>query len=999
MKIKILVTIIMLLSAGMVFGQSFDARGVVVDGNGTPLVGVTVIQTGTSKGTVTGAKGEFEIRVSRNAMLQFSYVGYQTQTLKASGDMVVKLQEQSADLEEVVVVGYGYIKKSDLTSSIAVVKGEELQKSMASSALNALQGKVAGVQITNTSGAPGSSPSVLIRGVTTQNGSAPLYVVDGIPGVNINLINQSDIKSIEVLKDAASTSIYGARGSNGVILVTTNRGAFNQKTEFTLNLKQGFQVIPKPDMASAAEYTEIYNARFINDGSPVPYGWDGTETDWWDLCVRDFASVSDMNLGFTGGTEKFAYNGSISYFNQTSQIKEGGYWRRISARFNTEYKFSDKIKFGQDFAPSYRTTESYNNVMGNAMQYDPTQALYRPKEEWDDVNEFSIYGHSDKTSVPNPYAAMKRSIGESRRFYLLTNSFLAYEPVRNLVFRTQFGIDATFDYSKSFSPDFYMAPTEQLETNSISSGQSWALNWTWNNTVNYNFAVGKSSFAAMAGFVMEKTSSLNISGSKDGIPNSYNEDLRYLNAGTINPQVSGGESDAAIMSFLARVQYNYDKRFFLTATYRVDGSSKFIGDNKYAHFPSVSAAYNFKQDNWLKDSRVVSALRLRAGWGRVGNQNIPSGAYENKIASVATVLGNDMIIGSSSTSIANKSIKWEVVEDYNVGIELGLFNKLNLTVEAFDKTSHDMLMQARNLLFSGYPTADAKMWTNIGSMKAKGLEFVINYRNFDRAFKYDLSFNASRIHNTAEKLVYNEPQYNGSFLSQTTHKTEPGSEIGRFFLFECDGIFKNWEEINAHTDEHGNFIQPNAQPGDLRFVDQNKDGVLDEKDKIYAGSGLPKWTYGLSGYFEYKGFDLSFNVIGNIGNKIFNSNLQRLHSGYAGVNVMKGLSDKVWTPENPNASIPRLSVNDLNDNFKRPSTYFMEDGDFLRMQNLQFGYNFKVRGVGFRAYVSAQNLFTITGYSGQDVEAASGGNVLSSGIDWFPYAQPRVYVIGLNLQF
>lgn len=994
----IAIVVAFLVSAAS-WGQSFGAKGIVTDEAGEPLIGVAVIQVGTTRGTMTGADGRFELNVDQDSMLEFSCMGFLSQMMKADGNMNIMLVTDNTNLEESVVVGYGYVKKSDLTSSISVIKSDEIKKSFSSSALNAIQGKVAGVQVTNTSGAPGATPSIKIRGVTTQNGSEPLYVVDGIPGVNVNFINQNDIKSIEILKDAASTSIYGARGSNGVILITTNSGSYDQNTKFTFGIKQGFQVIPKPEMASAAEYTQVYNARFINDGAPVPYGWDGTETDWWDLCIRDFAPVTDVNLGFNGGTRKMAYNGSVSYYKQLSQIKESGEWNRLSARLNTEYKFSDKVKFGQVFAPSYVVNESYGNVMSAAILYDPTQALYRPEEEWKDVNKFSIYGHSDKTTVDNPYASMKRAIGGWRKFGLISNSFLSCEPVRNLVFRSQFGFDGVFYYSRSFNPDYYMSVSERLETNKVNSEQSWSTNWAWNNTVDYSFTLGKNSFAAMVGFVMEKNSGMNIGGSKEAVPNSYNEDLYYLNAGTLNPQVWGVESESAIESFLFRLQYNYDKRFFLTATYRVDGSSKFIGDNKYARFPSVSAAYNFKKDGWLKDSKTVSALRLRAGWGLVGNQNIPSGAYENTISSTATVLGKDMIIGSWSTSIANKSIKWEVVEDFNVGIEFGLFDKLNLTAEYFDKTSHDMLMKANNLLFSGYPTTNAAMWTNIGSINARGAEFVLDYKDFTKEFKYDLSVNASWVRNTARKLVYGEPQYNGAFLQQTTHKTEQGGELGRFFLFECDGIFKSQEEINAHSDEFGNLIQPSAKPGDLRFVDQNGDGVLNEEDKIYAGSGLPKWTFGLNVYLEYKGFDFSLNASGNLGNKIFNSNLQRLHSGYAGVNVVKGLYDKVWTPENPDASVPRLSINDLNGNFKRPSTYFIESGDFLRVQNIQLGYNFKVWNMGVRAYLAAQNVLTITKYSGQDVEAASGGSVLSSGIDWFPYAQPHIYTVGLNLDF
>lgn len=999
---KFLIALIAFCFSLLGYGQEFRANGVVVDKEGMSIIGATVQIDGTANGTMTDMDGKFDINVPNNkTKLKISYVGYTPVTIRATRDMKIVMQEAAEVLEEVVVVGYGVVKKSDLTSSISTLKDEDIKNNVGANFVTAMQGKVPGVQITNSSGAPGSAPNVIIRGVTTQNGSAPLYVVDGIPGVNINNINQNDIQSIEILKDAASTSIYGARGSNGIILITTKKGKANTKTNFSVSMRVGIQTIPNPGVASADEYQRVYEARYLNDDLTVPFGWDGTTyTDWWDLLIRDYAPIQDYNLSFNGGSEKFVYSGSVGYFRQESQVKDKGYWDRVTARFNTEYRFSSKFKFTQDLAPSYRSSESYyKDAMGATMQYDPTIPVYIAEDLRDGKDEFSVFSQSRKTTTWNPIATQKRTFGSNKWFALMSNTALEYKPIENLFIRSVFGIDALFAYSNGFSPSFNLGGTEKLDINKVTSGSSTNFNWVWNNTVTYLLSKEKHRFNAMVGFVMEKYNSWNLNGSAEGVPNNYNEALRYINAATSNYAVTGINSYNSLMSFLGRLQYNFDSKYFITATYRVDGSSKFMKDNRFAHFPSVSVAWNMKNESWLRDIEPLSSFRIHGGWGRVGNQNIPAGVYEDKIGTVQTVHGNNIVNGSLPTAVANHNIKWEVVEDFNIGIEAGLFNKFNIMLELFNKTSHDMLMQAKNPLIAGYPMADGKMWTNIGSMRARGYEVSLGVKDRVQDFQYSVNFNLSQIQNTAIKLVGNEPQYNGSFLNLSTHKTEVGGEIGRFFLYEADGLFQNQTEVNSHTDDFGNRIQPNARPGDIRFIDQNGDGILDDKDKIYAGSGLPKVTVGLNASFAYRNFDLSFNMVGNFGNKIFNSQKQRIESGYAGVNVRKGLWNDVWREDNATGFVPRLSVNDANGNFTTPSTYFLENGDYVRMQNLQVGYSFNVDAVKFRVYLSAQNLFTITKYSGMDPEAPVGGNVLSSGIDWFPYAQPKMYFVGLNLNF
>lgn len=979
--------------------------GVVVDLKGAPVIGATVIVDGTTYGTVTDQQGQFYLNAAVGAKLIVSHLSYQTNSIIATADkMSVVLADQAQVMDEIVIVGYGGVKKSDLTSSIATVKSEDIEKTSTGNAMVALQGKVSGVQILNSSGAPGSTPNVIIRGVTTQNGSAPLYVVDGVPGVSMNGINTADIKSIEILKDASATSIYGTRGSNGVVLITTKTGSYNTKLKFNVNIRQGLQYMQKPDLATAEEYILVNTARYENDGLSVPVSFDGntTDTDWWSECMRTLATTNDYNFSFSGGTEKMTYSGSVGYYSQDAQTKGQGYWRRLTARLNMDYKVNDYIKFGQSFAPRIATTQDYASSISGAMSYDPTTAVYKSAEEQEGLDEFSIYAQSQYTTAWNPVATQARTFGGDNWTNLVSTTFLDITPIESLTFRTLLGYDILYSESDSFSPEFNIGGTEKSDVNTVYASSGHYTDLTWNNTLTYMESFKKHNITAMVGFVLEESNGRTLSASKESVPNSYNEALRYLSAATLNAKASGIESRSALMSILGRALYNYDNRYYLTATFRRDGSSKFTGDNKYASFPSLSAAWALKNEKFLKTNDLISQLKLRLSWGRVGNQNIPSGAFDDKITSNAVVLDNKVTTGSLLTAIGSLDLDWEIVEEYNVGVDLGIGRNFDFTVEFFRKQSNGMLMQASNLLITGLPSSGALMWVNVGSMRSTGIDLSASYRGSAGDLKYNLSANISHSKSIAVDLVDNVPQYNGSFLGLTTHITEPGEEIGLFYLYEADGIFKSQAEVDAHS-KNGSLIQPNAQPGDIRFTDVNDDGVIDNNDKIRAGSSLPKFTYGFNASLEYKKFDFNLSITGALGNKIFNSQKQRTDTGYAGVNFTAGLYENSWSESNIDAEIPRLSVNDSNGNFKLPSTYFLEDGDYAKIQNLQVGYNFKINKLDdlkCRVSLSAQNLLTITGYSGADPEvAASSSSVLSSGIDWYSYPQTKTFLIGLDFNF
>lgn len=987
-----------------------NVKGTVLSGmDKEPMIGLTVMVKGTTNGTITDFDGKYILgNVDEDATLVFSMIGFKTQEVKVAGKTVIDIimQEDIESLDEVVVVGYGAVKKSDLTSSISTVKGEDLKNMTSGNAMYALQGKANGVQILNA-GNPGAAPQVVIRGITTVNGSDPLYVVDGMPvGNNINFLAQDDIESIEILKDASASAIYGTRGSNGVILVSTKKGKAG-KTQFQFNTSVGLQTIAKPEMAKASEYEKVFKTRYTNDGNePVWNGkndiTDAEGTDWWDETVNSTALIQNYNLSFQGGTEKFTFSGSIGYFKQNSNY-DYGYWDKLTARFNAEFKFNEYVKAGVDMAPKYESWDDTPNQFSSIMQMDPTTPVFRPEEEWTD-NIYDNYARSNNNQVWNPVASIARLDSHSDEYGMLMNPWLSIEPLKGFTIRSQFGVNARFRMSDSFTPKFFIDNLEQSAlSNATRSANHW-VDWNWTNTANYITSINnKHNLNVMAGYTMEKFSQYWLTGSRDAIPNNMDE-LHYVSAGTTNNQASGTNAYTTLISYLGRIMYNYENRYYITASFRMDGSSKFPTGNKYATFPAVSGAWRISGEPFMQDQELINNLKLRAGWGRVGNQNIDSNAYLSLISATDYVFGSnaDRITGTSVSNIGNTNLCWETVEDYNIGIDLGLFNnRLNITADWFQKKSHDMLLKKDNLLILGYPMWNGQMWANVGSMSATGWELSFNWNDKVSDFGYDLGLNLSSVKNKAITLLGDSPILTGSFNGDYIIRNEEGGEISRFYGYVADGIFQNQTEVNAHTGQHGEVLQPSAQPGDIRFKDLNKDGVLDDNDKTYIGNAMPDLMVGFNTHFSYKNWDLVANFYGTIGNDIYNKT-KDLYSGVNGSNVWAGTYEKAWHGEGTSNDIPRLSVNDANNNYRKVSSFYVEDGSYFRCKLLQIGYTIPksvTKSVGIRLSLSAQNLFTITNYSGMDPERAAMGSATESGIDSYGYPNPRNFLFGVNLTF
>lgn len=1003
MKYKFIGLLIAVLCSAATFAQ-ITVKGTVKDKSAVPIPGVNVYVKGTQTSASTDFDGKFVIVVSnKEAQLEFSFIGFTTQTIsvgqKTTIDVV--LTDNNQTLDEVVVVGYATVKKKDVTSSIASVKGKELQTMTVGNVTESLQGKVAGVQITGAGG-PGAQPRVLIRGISTVNLSTdPLYVVDGIPmGTSINFLSNNEIESMDVLKDASASAIYGSRASNGVILITTKKGKAG-KTKFTVDMSTGYQIMNKPyDMANAENYANILNTAYTNAGYseylPNPEQYRGKTTDWWGAGIDRTSSVTNASIGVSGGSEKNTYAISLNYYNSDSFYDIGG-WKRVTARIANDFKFTDKFSAGVTLNPRYETWGSPSN-WADFVKIDPITPIYKPADQLNGTeNEYSIYARSP-SYVWNPVAAVKRYDDYTDLYNLNSNAYLQYEPIKGLIIRTQGSVEFGNKIWNKFSPDFVIdAAHEKAEINSVERKATTNVDWTWQSTATYSrkFAE-KHNVSLMGGVTMENYDSSDVWGYGEGVPNN-SESMREVSAATKNRNSSGTSWSSSLMSYISRLSYNFDSKYYLTASFRRDGSSKFMAENKWANFPAASASWRISNEDFMANaSSLVNNLTFRAGWGRVGNQNLPSSVYQSNIGQGYYVIDGNVVDTSYPSTMANKDIRWEIVEDINFGLDFGLWkNKISGTLEYYQKTTKDMLFVKQFPTYSGFPSY-ATIWTNVGSMRSNGIDLLLSYKDKKGDFSYgaDLTFTTVNV-----KMVSLSTDGEKLYGSSNRTLTVQGEEPGYFYGYVADGLFQNQTELNSHTDEHGTKMQPYAQVGDVRFKDVNGDGKLDDKDRTKIGSPWADYNVGLNLNFAYKNFDLVANFYSSIGNDLVNQNISDLYNGASLTNKVSGLDQMAWHGEGTSNYIPRLSKDDNNENFTKFSSLYVEDGSFVRMKNLQLGYSLYNK-FGFdklRISLSGQNLWTWTKYSGVDPEV--GGGVLGSGFGGWNYPVQPTILMGLNVAF
>ena len=1013
---KYILTLCLALIGLSAMAQNIAVRGQVTSkADGEPLIGATVRVQGTNQGTATDIDGNYTLNnVDPKATLIFNYVGFAELTIPVKGQSVInaELSETASSLDELVVVGYGVAKKSDLTSSISTIKGSEINEIVTGNAMDALQGRVPGVQVAS-GGGPGTTPKVMVRGVTTVGDGSPLYVVDGVPlnSNNINFINNNDIESMEVLKDASASAIYGTRASNGVIIITTKKGKAG-KTSVDFSASVGWQHIDKPSIAGANEYEKVFNKRYENDGRVAPWNSpyvdyaDVDGTDWWDEVVNSAALVQNYSLSVRGGNEKYVYGLSVGYFKNNSQF-DYGYWEKLNVRLNTEYNFTSWLKAGIDLAPNMEKWENTPNLFSAARSMDPTTPVFRPEDEWDPSNPMNNYERSYNNQEWNPAASLARMDNKTTKMALLMNPYIQIQPIRQLTLRTQFGVNAWYQRNDYYNYAFHIDALEQNTKNSTGRNYSDQLNWTWNNTATYidTFAE-KHNLTAMVGFTAERYANWWANASRQDIP-GMSDLLHEVSAGTGDQFASGSASYQTLASALGRIMYNYDSRYYLTASMRYDGSSKFPKGNKWASFPSVSVAWRLSEEAFMESTRSwLDNAKVRFGWGKVGNQNIDPGLFMSTLNN-----GVNYVFGTTPTrypstimaQLGNPNLKWETVEDIDFGLDLTLLqNRLNVTFDLYQKTSHDMRYARQSQLIMGLPTWMGALTQNIGEMRARGWELSLGWRDKAGELGYDLGMQLSSVRNKAIRFSGDGPVWTGDGMPESIIRNEDGGLISRFYGYQADGLFQNWEEVYAHTNEHGKLIQPDAQPGDIRFLDLNHDGQLNDSDKKYIGNPYPDLMLGFNIGLNWRGWDFAANFYGTFGNDIFNLQRSR-YSGASGQNVYAGTLAKAWSGEGSTNDIPRLSYNDLNQNYTRVSSFFVEDGSYMRCKLMTLGYTLPASIMGdinLRVYFSAQNLFTITGYSGMDPERPFyDGGAIETGIDRSNYPTPKTFLFGVDLKF
>ncbi|MDT8392700.1 MAG: TonB-dependent receptor [Bacteroidales bacterium] len=1023
---KILVTFIFICFTSASFAQ-FTVSGIVADANDeTGIPGATVIQKGTVNGTTTNVDGFYSLTVpSGEDTLQFSYIGYKTITIPVNGRSVIDimLEPDLQELEEVVVIGYGTQKKKVVTGSISTVNSKQITRLPVLRAEQAMQGQTAGVQVTQLSGQPGEAPTVRIRGTGTTGNSNPLYIVDGMPVGGIDYLNPGDIESMDVLKDAASAAIYGARAANGVVLITTKKGK-EGKMNVTYSGYYGIQSAAKTlDMLDADQYRMIMNEGARNAGLTEPFDLNEIpkyNTDWQEHLFQKNVPIMSHEVMVNGGNAKSSYASSISYFSQQGIIgAEKSQFDRITARINSEHQVIKRFKFGNNLAYSHivrrgiASNQSFNGAYSSALNLDPLTPLYEtdpnilgePPYSNEPVvtdENGNVYGISNYVGaeVVNPMALLEIQNGESRVDKVVGNLFGELDIIEGLKFRTSFGIDLAYVLYDSYRPLFYLNGAQNnTEKTSVFKSMERYFTWQWENTLSYSKKIKEHTFSVLAGTTASEFNYEDLTGFNTKVP-TFDPDNIYLNMATDTAWVAtGGAAHSALYSLFGRVTYDFKSRYAITGIIRRDGSSKFGPNNRFGVFPSVGVSWLLTEENFIPQLGPVSFIKLRASYGINGNENIGDYQYISTIdKSRGYIFGAGRVVGASPSFIENKDIRWEESEQFNLALDMGMFdNRLTATFDYYIKNTNGLLERIPIPAHVG----NDPPFANVGSVQNKGVEMAINWRHYIDKLRYSVGVNAAYNKNKMTEIGNDEDAIPGATwaVAGLVTRAEEGLPIGFFWGYQTDGIFQNMNEVYQHISSNGTLLQPKAEPGDVRFVDINDDGVIDEKDRTMIGNPTPEWTLGVNASVEYGQFDLNFLVTGAFGHEIFNGS-QRQDLRYT--NRTTEILDR-WTGEGTSDEIPRYTWIDVNNNY-RVSDLYVENGSYVRLKNIQFGYSLPpsvLRHIGaerWRFYVSAENLFTITGYSGADPEIGAMTS-FDIGIDRGIYPQARTFRLGTSITF
>lgn len=978
----------MLLTCAL--AMSAQVSGVIVDETGEPIIGASILEKGTTNGTITDYDGNFTLDVAEGAMLDISYVGYAPQSVKATAGMHIVLKEDTEVLEEVVVVGYGVQKKSDLTGSISQVSEKDLQKTPAPSLGSALEGRAAGLQVTG-SGAPGSNVSLNIRGIGSINNSQPLIVIDGVPtDVPLNMINMDDVATVDVLKDASATAIYGSRGAYGVVIITTKKGE-NEKGHISLKGSFGFDQLQRTlPLLKAYQFASLHNEMMANAGQPQnPAFADptalGDGTDWMSE-LWQFAPTQNYSLSYSGGTQKSNFYVSGAFYDQKGVIKTTAY-RRITLQFNHDTQLLNWLKFGHKLSLNHDVKSGGEYNIQNTMRALPTQAIKNEDGTWAGPVGLAMY----VGDIANPVGKMMENTSSTKGYNLLGNIYAEIKPLDWLIFKTTFGMQVMYWDQQSWTPAYDWQPIAQPESQVFRSFDK-SITWLWDNTLSFvKTFKDKHNFTAMIGSSMQANDYEFMSGAVQGF---VSENARQLSNGLLEPTIYGNKSDWALLSFMGRVTYGYDNRYLLTATFRADGSSRFAKKNRWGYFPSVALAWRMSEEHWFKKSFWLTDLKLRAGYGLTGNQaSVGNYAYASKLQTVQYSFGDKQVGGLAPWELPNPNVRWETVEQYNVGADFAFFDqRLHATVDWYIKNTNDMLVPMSVPISSGY-SDEAVPSINAGKMRNTGVEVSLNSLNFKKKnFTWTTTVNFAYNRNMILSLNDNVPMY----FDCNIHKV--GYPVAAFYGYVTDGIFQTQEEVDQHAVQTiGSDPYTSTQPGDIRFKDLNGDGVINEDDRTILGSPTPSWTFSMNNRFEFYGVDIELYLQGAAGNMIYNGNRSTLEAMSVAQNQLTSTLDR-WRPDYHSTTMPRAVFSDPNKN-NRVSDRFLEKGDYLRLKSITIGYTLpkhlteKARMEEVRFSISGQNLYTLTSYTGLDPEV--GG----SGIDSNVYPLTRNFTFGLNITF
>lgn len=991
-RLRMMVCLIGMLLPMCMFAQQITVQGVVKDQTGETVIGASVMEKGTTNGTITGIDGDFSLNMSPNGTLVVSFVGYKTQEVQVKGQkqLQVVLSEDAEMLDEVVVIGYGTMKKSDLTGAVSSIGNKDIKDSPVSNLGQAIQGKISGVQIVDA-GKPGDNVSIKIRGLGSINNCDPLVVIDGVPtDLGLSSLNMADVERLDVLKDASATAIYGSRGANGVVMITTKRGT-EGKGKLAVSANYSFQNATNvPSLLNAAQYAELSNDMMVNSGRNPNPEWAnpselGAGTDWMDELLRT-GVMQNYTVSYSGGNEKSHYYVSGGFLDQSGIVKSVNY-RRFTFQSNSDAQVLKWLKFSNNITFSADTKKSGSYNIGDALKALPIYPVKNEDGSWSGPDGNSEwYG-----STRNPIGPTELNKSQTDGYNFLANLTAELTFTKWLKFKSTFGNDAKFWFIDNFTPKYNWKPTPTEETSRYKSDNK-SFTYLWDNyfLFDHTFAE-KHRVGLMAGMSAQWNTNDYLNAQKNVF---MFDNVHEMDNGEEMYAIGGNETEWALLSYMARVNYSYEDRYLLTATIRRDGSSRFGKKHRWGTFPSVSVAWRASQEKWFPKNDYINDLKVRAGYGVTGSQASVGNysylaSYNTSVYPFGISSGNQTALVSST--LANPYIHWEEVAQTNIGFDASLFNsRVMFSFDAYLKETRDMLVKASIPITSGFEDTTTT-YTNAGKVRNQGIEMSLHTINLTGELGWETNLTATYNKNKIKDLNSDVPYYINQINNSYVTMLAKDYPINVFYGYVTDGIFQNQSEVNTHA------VQPGAEPGDIRFRDLNNDGVINDSDRTVIGNPNPSWLFSMNNSLSYKGFELSVFLQGIAGNKIYNAN-NIDNTGMAAAYNQTTDVLKRWQGEGTSNSMPRAVFGDPNQN-TRVSDRFVENGSYLRLKNITLSYTFpkqwlqKAQIENARLSLSCENVATITGYSGFDPEVGI------NGIDQNRYPISRTFSLGLNFNF